>query len=577
MQLVVFHPPGRTVRFKVMDEFGNRFEVNNCSSCFHWVTYKRKGPAVFSTEYKGCHVVKKKDSFHLTVSIEALLPSRRVERARDVTLICPKLRTPDHLTPITTTAPPSTSPAWTSQPSLGFTWPSTWDPEPNSSSASTSLGPEPTHPSPPPTPTLWGEPWKVDMPAHIGSQLTEEQCQVDSGHIPCLVGSSQQACQQVGCCYDNTSAVPCYYGNTVTAQCFRNGHVILVVSQVTALAHRVTLGNIRLASTSSSCSPTQKTGSFLLFHFPLTQCGTTLQAVGDQLIYENQLVSAMDIQKGPWGAVTRDGSFRLQVRCVFSTNHFLPIQASVSSPTLPGPVTQSGPLRLELRIARDETFSTYYEEQDYPVTKLLRQPLPVEVRLLQRTDPGLALVLHQCWATPSANPFQQPQWPLLVDGCPFGGDNYRTRMVAVDGAEVAFPSHHQRFTVATFALLDSSSQRALQGSVYFFCSASACTPSGNETCSISCSRSERRRRSSGGFNDTAGPQNIVSSPGPVGFKDSWGQEQTPGPTGATRSSTPKSLLWALLLLLAVAVLLGVGVCVGLVQASPRRPRKALRG
>lgn len=64
----------------------------------------------------------------------------------------------------------------------------------------------------------------------------------------------------------------------------------------------------------------------------------------------------------------------------------------------------------------DETFSSFYEEGDYPLVRLLREPVHVEVRLLQRTDPRLVLLLHQCWATPGANPFQQPQWPLLKDG-----------------------------------------------------------------------------------------------------------------------------------------------------------------
>lgn len=41
------------------DEFGNQFEVNNCSSCYHWVTAKPQGPAVFSADYKGCHVLEK--------------------------------------------------------------------------------------------------------------------------------------------------------------------------------------------------------------------------------------------------------------------------------------------------------------------------------------------------------------------------------------------------------------------------------------------------------------------------------------------------------------------------------------
>lgn len=44
--------------------------------------------------------------------------------------------------------------------------------------------------------------------------------------------------------------------------------------------------------------------------------------------------------------------FRLHVRCIFNASDFLPIQASIFSPQPPAPVTQSGPLRLELRIAK---------------------------------------------------------------------------------------------------------------------------------------------------------------------------------------------------------------------------------
>lgn len=134
---------------------------------------------------------------------------------------------------------------------------------------------------------------------------------------------------------------------------------------------------------------------------------------------------------------------RLQARCVFNGSDFLPVQAAVLPPAAPASVAQPGPLRLELRIAKgtcpggpppafssaprtaaeahrplpaDETFGSYFGERDYPLVRRLLEPVPVEVRLLRRTDPRLALVLHRCWAAPGASPFQQPQWPLLSDG-----------------------------------------------------------------------------------------------------------------------------------------------------------------
>ncbi|ELV10238.1 zona pellucida sperm-binding protein 1 [Tupaia chinensis] len=577
MQLLVFPRPGQTVRFKVVDEFGNRFEANNCSICYHWVTSQPQEPAVLSAGYKGCHVLEKDGRWHLRVFMEAELPDGRVDAVQETTLICPKPRAA-HAGTLDTQLTPTTTVSDPASPGLGPVSPdpllveqSPVHPTP----ASPALGLEPTLPTSTPLQRVTSEYQEVDQADTIGTHLTRAQCQVASGHIPCTVKrNSKEACERAGCCYDHTREVPCYYGNTATVQCFRNGYFILVVSKETALTHRITLAHIRLAYTRSGCPPVQKTSAFMVFHFPFTRCGTTVQVVGNQLIYENQLVSDTDVQQGPQGSITRDGTFRLHVRCIFNASDFLPVQASIFPAPSPASVTQSGPLRLELRIAKDKTFSSYYGEGDYPITRLLREPVHVEVRLLQRTDPNLVLKLHQCWATPSTNPFQQPQWSLLSDGCPFKGDSYRTQMVALDRAVLPFSSHYQRFTVATFTLLDSSSQRALRGPVYFFCSASVCYRSGLETCSTMCSPgTARQRRSSGYHNDTARSQDIVSSPGPVGFEDSYTQEPTLGPKGSSRNSSPRPLLWAILLLLAAVLVLAVGVFISLSQAWAQKPRK----
>uniref|UniRef100_A0A8C3T501 Zona pellucida sperm-binding protein 1 n=1 Tax=Chelydra serpentina TaxID=8475 RepID=A0A8C3T501_CHESE len=323
-----------------------------------------------------------------------------------------------------------------------------------------------------------------DLP---GARLTQEQCQVLAGKIPCANALDEAACFQAGCCYDGTDpTTPCYYGNTVTVQCLMDGHFILVVSRDMS-AHPIILDSVRLAYAQAGCDPIWMTEAFVVFRFPLTQCGTTVQVIGDKLIYENQLISGIDIQTGPRGSITRDSTFILHARCIYNASDFLPVQVKVFLPPTPAPVIQTGPLRLELRIATDVSYGSYLTERDHPVVKVLRDPVYVEVRILQRTDPNLVLVLHQCWATPSANPLDQPQWPILVDGCPFLGDNYRTQLVPMGPAssELPFPTHHQRFVLSTFAFVDSA-QMVLEGLVYIFCSASACSPSQLEPCRTIC-------------------------------------------------------------------------------------------
>uniref|UniRef100_K7FEQ3 Zona pellucida glycoprotein 1 n=1 Tax=Pelodiscus sinensis TaxID=13735 RepID=K7FEQ3_PELSI len=356
--------------------------------------------------------------------------------------------------------------------------------------------------------------------ATLGAHLTQEQCRVAAGKIPCVDAPGRTACAQAGCCYDETDpTTPCYYGNTVTAQCLLDGHFVLVVSRDMS-AHPNILDSVRLAYAQTGCEPIRKTEAFVIFHFPLMQCGTTAQVTGDKLIYENQLVSGIDIQTGPDGSITRDSTFILHARCIYNASDFLPLQVQIFMPPSPAPVTQEGPLHLELRIATDLSYTSYLEEGDYPVLKVLRDPVYVEVRILQRTDPALVLVLHQCWATPSANPLEQPQWPILVDACPFLGDNYRTQLVPMGPAssELPFLMHHQRFVLSTFAFVDSAAQMVLEGLVYIYCSASACHPSQLEPCRTTCpSGAAIRGRRFLDLNRTGEPQDLVSSHGPVIF------------------------------------------------------------
>ncbi len=119
----------------------------------------------------------------------------------------------------------------------------------------------------------------------------------------------------------------------------------------------------------------------------------------------------------------------------------------VNSVPPPPPVAAPGPLRVELRLANgqcvtkgcaegkyfvpcfpsvlsflvkpqrcssgDEAYTSYYSDADYPVTKVLREPVYVEVRIMERTDPNIVLILGHCWATSTLS---LPQWDLLVDG-----------------------------------------------------------------------------------------------------------------------------------------------------------------
>ncbi|KAM9212064.1 zona pellucida sperm-binding protein 4 [Dugong dugon] len=325
---------------------------------------------------------------------------------------------------------------------------------------------------------------------------------------------TQGDCEALGCCY-NSEENSCYYGNTVTSHCSRDGQFSIAVSQNVTLPPLL-LNSVRLVfGNDSECNPVMATRAFVLFQFPFTSCGTTRQITGGQAVYENQLIATRDVRTWSHGSITRDSIFRLRVSCSYSiSGNVLPASVQVFTLLPPLPDTQPGPLTLELQIAKDNNYSSYYTIGDYPVVKFLRDPIYVEVSILHRTDPYLGLLLHQCWATPSTNHLYEPQWPILVNGCPYTGDNYQTQLIPVQEATgLPFPSYYQRFSIFTFAFVDSEGKQALRGPVYLHCSASLCRPAGTPSCLMTCPVSSRSGRSSDVHfqNNTAS----ISSKGPM--------------------------------------------------------------
>ncbi|XP_009706406.1 PREDICTED: zona pellucida sperm-binding protein 4 [Cariama cristata] len=399
----------------------------------------------------------------------------------------------------------------------------------------------------------------VDLPALDAPSSSVCSAVLSQDRLLCAsLPVSRGDCEVRGCCYDPRDRVkPCYFGNTVTAHCTPDGQFSIAVSRDVTLPP-VVLDSVQLASGhSTGCVPVVKNSAFVVYQFPLSACGTTFQVTGDQAIYENELVASRDVKTGSLGSVTRDSTFRLHVRCSYSiTGSFIPLSVQVFTlPPLPA-VSQPGPLSLELRVASDGSYTSYYTESDYPVVKTLRDPLHVEVKILQRTDPDLILVLHHCWATPSINPQQQLQWPVLVDGCPYAGDNYQTQLVPLNLASgLLFPSHYQRFTLYTFAFVDSTSREMLSGLVYLHCSASVCHRSVQESCTITCpARARGKRSAEHPLQDRA---SHVSSEGPVIFLQDelkW---------DPAKDAVPAAALWTLGF---AAVATGAALCAVLVAA-----------
>lgn len=347
-----------------------------------------------------------------------------------------------------------------------------------------------------------------------------------------LNGITETECQSINCCYDGQM---CYYGNAVTLQCTKDGRFIVVIARDATLPN-IDLDSINFMGSDPTCQTVGTTSAFAIYEFPVTACGTTVTESEDNVItYENRMSSSYEVAVGPFGAITRDSQFDLVVQCRYTGTAVLALVKEVSGLPPPLPPAAPGPLRVELRLGNgqcttkgcveaDVAYSSYYQESDYPVTKVLRDPVYVEVRILERTDPNLVLTLGRCWGTSSPNPYSMPQWDLLVDGCPYRDDRYQTALVPVVGSpDVPFPTHYRRFIFKMFTFVATGSADGtkknpqdailtpLREMVYIHCNTAVCTPTAQDNCEPRCFRRRRDVAASvmGGFRQES---STVSSP-----------------------------------------------------------------
>uniref|UniRef100_A0AAY5KH56 Zona pellucida sperm-binding protein 4 n=1 Tax=Esox lucius TaxID=8010 RepID=A0AAY5KH56_ESOLU len=304
---------------------------------------------------------------------------------------------------------------------------------------------------------------------------------VDTDKLACGLPSITAArCRAINCCFDGQK---CFYGKTATVQCTKDGQFVVVV------ARDVTLTNLKsihlLGRNESHCKPVVSS-SFAIYQFKFTECGTVISEGVGQIVYENRLSSSYEVTVGPVGAITRDSHYDLLFQCRYTGSSVETVMTELRPVRHPDPVSSLADLNVELRLASGrclaqgcnedkEAYTSYYTDADYPITKVLRDPLYVEVRILGMTDPGVVLLLDHCWATTAPQRDSLPQWELLFDGCSFQDDRYMTVPIPVGTtSSLSYPSHYKRFALRMFTFVDPTSMVHLREKVYVHCSTAVC-------------------------------------------------------------------------------------------------------
>ncbi|TNN86475.1 Zona pellucida sperm-binding protein 2 [Liparis tanakae] len=229
-----------------------------------------------------------------------------------------------------------------------------------------------------------------------------------------------------------------------TTECYPNGTMTATAVKVASVTDMVPS---RLTLKDQSCKPAFSGDRFAYFSFNVASCGTTRTFFDQYMLYENEIALPYNKGASPVGP-----QYRQTISCYYVVNKTQTLGFS-SKPRLYEPTAEigSGQLIVQIRLAQDSSYTLFYQAEDYPVVKYLRQPLYFEVELVEATDPNLELILENCWATLDEDRTSLPSWDIIVDSCANPDDSYVTIFhPVVRDARVLVPSHIKRFSMKMF-------------------------------------------------------------------------------------------------------------------------------
>ncbi|KAG1956170.1 zona pellucida sperm-binding protein [Pimephales promelas] len=304
------------------------------------------------------------------------------------------------------------------------------------------------------------------------ASLSQESCNVaPEQQLVCgSVVISSSECHDRGCCYcEHTQS--CYYPMD---ECTMDRHFVFSVHSSFAdppftPATLVTAGN-------SSCTPYKVTADLALFKIPLDECGVHRYEVGKTVIYMVEILNRVQPISLNYGTITRDSPVRLLVECRYLPGSVASVGYLVKSPSLGPSIKAQGVFGVQLRIAEDELYNSFYPQYHQPLRMLLGKPLYLEVRLLNPPDPTAILLVHYCVAYPRS---AKSAWIIIYDGCPNFLDQVPTHEPPAAPAE-ALTNHVRRFTITTFQFLSEDANLQADEEIYFMCSTEVCLPSDDQ-------------------------------------------------------------------------------------------------
>nr|XP_020480596.1 zona pellucida sperm-binding protein 4-like [Monopterus albus] len=315
-----------------------------------------------------------------------------------------------------------------------------------------------------------------------GNCDTERALRVACGHQ----SVSREACYKLGCCYDAHDST-CYYKLNA---CSLDGHFVFSV-KATDTEPPIDPSSLSVKD-QPQCSPVLITQDTAVFKIGIMDCGAKMKVDRDVMIYE------LEVQELHAKRATKQSPFSLQVQCEYDAADLERAAdlRSLHAATNPPPVVALGTINVQMRIATDASFTSFFPNDQLPLTLPLREPVYVEVSIAQPSpDSTLALRVQDCFAYPAS---RYSVWTLIYEGCGNPLDNMKSSVPVDHEGKTTSHSQIRRFDVKTFAFLDPQTGHPSVEEMYFYCWVEICTDDDDDDCAQQCtlilSESERQRR-----------------------------------------------------------------------------------
>ncbi|XP_030591776.1 zona pellucida sperm-binding protein 4-like [Archocentrus centrarchus] len=226
----------------------------------------------------------------------------------------------------------------------------------------------------------------------------------------------------------------------------------------------------------ASCTLQRLTPDLDIYFVPLDGCGVNKHMFGETVVH---LLDVQGVHSYQDDSARESSPVRLMVGCSYSPDSPGEVRFHVMDEQPPLPFIQPTPVAVtvQLRIAKDETFTSYHPEAHLPLSLMQGRPVYVEVSLKDPLEPTFVLLIHSCLAYTEA-PY--PSGMLVYDGCSsLGGwqmlpsSNSHIRKIIV----YSFLSLPPNMTKGDSILEDPE--------IYFLCLTEVCSGAHND-CTLRC-------------------------------------------------------------------------------------------